>query len=256
MTHLKRFKNWLVVVYYACWTYSQQFRRAQDKLDQPDSSVPQANLIASDDSSAEVLQASMDVSPAPVEVAAPPMTAPVEVVEKIDVRDSQPVVEVPIVSAPKVEIKKPANVEPKVSAPQAASAKTQVPAVKAATPQVSAKAKSNGSAARVSEPQPQPSNGKYQPGAINDQTAQRLARLLVSEIKLYYKSKSEGDDSIGDTNIYDILKDPIEKSRKHYVQRMGKTAIESMPDYFHGELVRTLCGGDASRLGPNYPMQG
>ena len=54
-------------------------------------------------------------------------------------------------------------------------------------------------------------------------------------------------------NIYDMLKEPIDKSRQHYKQRMGKTAIESMPDYFHGELVRSLCGGDASRLGPNYP---
>jgi hypothetical protein len=143
-------------------------------------------------------------------------------------------------------------VEQKVTSPSA-PAKPQAPQVKTTAPQVAAKAKSNGTSARVAEPQS--SNGKYQPGAINDQTAQRLARLLVSEIKLYYKSKSEGDDSIGDTNIYDILKDPIEKSRKHYMQRMGKTAIESMPDYFHGELVRTLCGGDASRLGPNYPMQ-
>ena len=49
-----------------------------------------------------------------------------------------------------------------------------------------------------------------------------------------------------------MLKDPIDKSRQHYKQRMGETAIKTMPDYFHGELVRSLCGGDPSRLGPNY----
>ena len=254
MRHFKRFKNWLVVVYYACWTYSQQFRSAQDNVELSDSNLPQANLVAANDSSAELLEATNKVSPAPVEVAATQKAAPVEVVEKIDNSASKPVAVTPIVSTPKVEVEKSVNVEQKASTTPPVPAKPQAPPVKPAAAQVIVKAKSNGTAPRASEPQS--SNGKYQPGAINDQTAQRLARLLVSEIKLYYKSKSEGDNSIGETNIYDILKDPIEKSRKHYVQRMGKTAIESMPDYFHGELVRTLCGGDASRLGPNYPMQG
>lgn len=88
---------------------------------------------------------------------------------------------------------------------------------------------------------------KYSPGAITDQTAQRLARLLISEIKLYNKVA----DSTAN-NVYDILRDPIDKARKYYCQRLGTTAIASMPDYFHAELVRTLCAGDASRLGPNY----
>lgn len=88
---------------------------------------------------------------------------------------------------------------------------------------------------------------KYSPGTITDQTAQRLARLLISEIKLYNKVA----DSTAN-NVYDILKDPIDKARKYYGQRLGPTAIASMPDYFHAELVRTLCAGDASRLGPNY----
>jgi hypothetical protein len=91
-------------------------------------------------------------------------------------------------------------------------------------------------------------NGKYSPGAITDQTAQRLARLLISEIKLYYKTDSEGSSN----NVYDLLKDPIEKARKYYGQRLGTTAVDSMPDYFHAELVRALCAGDPSRLGPNY----
>jgi hypothetical protein len=83
------------------------------------------------------------------------------------------------------------------------------------------------------------------------QSAQRLARVLISEIKLYYMSKMEGQDESEMRNIYDLLKDPIDKSRQHYDQRVGADA-SSMPDYFHGELVKTLCAGDESRLGPNY----
>ena len=82
------------------------------------------------------------------------------------------------------------------------------------------------------------------------QSAQRLARVLISEIKLYYMDKIDGRDPSETQNIYDLLKDPIDKSRQHYRQRVGTEA--SMPDYFHGELVKTLCEGDASRLGPNY----
>ena len=83
------------------------------------------------------------------------------------------------------------------------------------------------------------------------QSAQRLARVLISEIKLYYMSKMKGQDESEMRNIYDLLKDPIDKSRQHYDQRVGADA-SSMPDYFHGELVKTLCAGDESRLGPNY----
>jgi len=85
------------------------------------------------------------------------------------------------------------------------------------------------------------------------QSAQRLARVLISEIKLYYMDKIDGRDPSETQNIYDLLKDPIDKSRQHYRQRVGTEA--SMPDYFHGELVKTLCEGDASRLGPNYPTK-
>ena len=236
MRHLKRFKNWLAVAYYACWAYSQQFRAAAIK-DEP--SEPYASLDAADDSSP-----SESVSAKASQVA---------LAEKID----EPVVETAPVITPNVEVKKSSTPESKVISQQEVSPKPQKPtpppavSVKVQAEPVPAKPKSNG-AVHVTEQQS--SNGKYQPGAINDQTAQRLARLLVSEIKLYYKSKSEGGEAIDTANIYDLLKDPIEKSRKHYNQRMGKTAIESMPDYFHGELVRSLCEGDASRLGPNYPV--
>lgn len=95
-----------------------------------------------------------------------------------------------------------------------------------------------------------PARGKYDPGTIDDQTAQRLARLLISEIKLYNVNKIEGAGEVH--NIYDLLKSPIDRSRQHYRQRLGE-AIKTMPDYFKVELIRSLCAGDPSRLGPNYP---
>jgi hypothetical protein len=88
---------------------------------------------------------------------------------------------------------------------------------------------------------------KYSPGTITDQTAQRLARLLISEIRLYKRSEIESTAS----NVYDKLKDAIDNARRYYEKRLG-TALGTMPDYFHAELIRSLCGGDASRLGPNY----
>ena len=96
------------------------------------------------------------------------------------------------------------------------------------------------------------SNAKYDPAVVSDQTAQRLARLLISEIKLYHMSKMEEHQAGNVNNLYDLLKGPIDKSRQHYKQMLGTEAVESMPDYFHNELVSSLCGGEASRLGPNY----
>ncbi|MBL8152271.1 MAG: hypothetical protein JNN15_20290 [Blastocatellia bacterium] len=104
-------------------------------------------------------------------------------------------------------------------------------------------------APQMPKPATPPTGPKYQPGATNDQAAQRLARLLVTEIKLYNEKKIM--DGRKNNNIYDLLKDPIEQSRKHYKERMGNS-LEAMPDYFHEELVKTLCEGDASKLGPNY----
>jgi hypothetical protein len=89
---------------------------------------------------------------------------------------------------------------------------------------------------------------RFTPYEINEQTAQRLARLLVSEIKLYYANKAE---NIPKENLYDSLKGPIDKSRQHYRERLG-TEFDKLPNYFHEELVKSLCEGDVSRLGPNY----
>lgn len=76
--------------------------------------------------------------------------------------------------------------------------------------------------------------------------AKRFARLLVSEIKLY----NEAQVSAGRENkdLYDRLRDDIEKSRRMYQERVPEQ-IHTTTNYFYEELVRTLANGDPSLLG-------
>jgi len=79
--------------------------------------------------------------------------------------------------------------------------------------------------------------------------AQRFARLLVDEIKLYNQVKvAEGRKN---KDLYDRLKEDIEKSRGTYQKRYGNTAAASA-DYFSQELIRSLAEDDVSFMGPNF----
>jgi hypothetical protein len=79
--------------------------------------------------------------------------------------------------------------------------------------------------------------------------ARRFAKLLVDEIKLYNQAKvSEGRQH---RDLYDRLKDDIEKSRASYEKRYGGTSAND-GDYFNQELVRILADNDASLLGGNF----
>jgi hypothetical protein len=79
--------------------------------------------------------------------------------------------------------------------------------------------------------------------------AQRFARLLTDEIKLYNQAKvAEGRKR---KDLYDRLKEDIEKSRVTYVKRYGNTVAAS-GDYFNSEVVRSLAEDDVSLLGPNF----
>lgn len=235
MRHLKRFKNWIAVAYYACWSYSQQFQNRNNQN--------QPGQVAHDDFNAEL----------EAEVAA--QIAAKQLVDESEVQAQQQVEALGLLDA--IAKGTPAEVEtiaPAVEVKDTSKVIASEPVADSQPTPAAIKADVKRSRANGNSTQSETPGGKYQPGAINDQTAQRLARLLVSEIKLYQKSKTEGADESELTNIYDLLKDPIDKSRQHYKQRMGAAAMESMPDYFHSELVRTLCGGDASRLGSNYPI--
>ncbi len=80
--------------------------------------------------------------------------------------------------------------------------------------------------------------------------ARRFAKLLVDEIKLYNQSKlKEGKQR---RDLYDRLRDDIEKSRNTYDQRYGNTVAGPL-DYFRQELVRNLADNKAELLGTNFP---
>ncbi|PYV18222.1 MAG: hypothetical protein DMG21_05720 [Acidobacteria bacterium] len=80
--------------------------------------------------------------------------------------------------------------------------------------------------------------------------AKRFAKLLVSEIELYNKTKVS--DGRKNKDLYKRLKADIERSRQTYEKRFGKT-LAKQHDYFHEELVRTLAANDPSVLGGDDP---
>src|SRR3954468_3201318 len=86
-------------------------------------------------------------------------------------------------------------------------------------------------------------------GADVHRKAQRFARLLMDEIKLYNQAKvSEGRKH---KDLYDRLQEDIEKSRATYLKRYGNTAAAT-GDYFNQELIRSLAEDDVSLLGKNF----
>jgi len=79
--------------------------------------------------------------------------------------------------------------------------------------------------------------------------ARRFAKLLVDEIKLYNQGKvTEGRQH---RDLYDRLKEDIEKSRVSYEKRYGNTVAKD-GDYFTQELIRILADNDAGLLGNNF----
>jgi hypothetical protein len=79
--------------------------------------------------------------------------------------------------------------------------------------------------------------------------AQRFARLLVDEIKLYNQAKvAEGRKN---KDLYDRLKDDIDKSRATFKKRYGNTVAASV-DYLQAEVVRSLAEDDISVMGANF----
>ena len=79
--------------------------------------------------------------------------------------------------------------------------------------------------------------------------AERFARLLVDEIKLYNQAKvAEGRKN---KDLYDRLKEAIEKSRGTYQKRYGNTVAAS-GNYFQHEIIRSLAEDDLSILGANF----
>ncbi len=79
--------------------------------------------------------------------------------------------------------------------------------------------------------------------------AQRFARLLMDEIKLY--NQAQVGEGRKNRDLYDRLKEDIEKSRATYQKRYGST-VASTADYFSHEVVRSLAEDDATLMGANF----
>ncbi len=101
------------------------------------------------------------------------------------------------------------------------------------------------------KPEPAATAAPTAPGQEIHGKAQRFARLLVDEIKLYNQAKvSEGRKN---KDLYDRLQDTIDKSRSTYQKRYGNTVAAS-GNYFQHELIRSLAEDDVSLMGDNFHL--
>lgn len=106
-----------------------------------------------------------------------------------------------------------------------------------------------GSAASAPAAAADPFAGLSSEDADTHRKAQRFARLLVDEIKLYNQAKvAEGRKH---KDLYDRMKDDIEKSRSTFQKRYG-SSVAASANYFQQELVRSLAEDDLSIMGANF----
>lgn len=76
--------------------------------------------------------------------------------------------------------------------------------------------------------------------------ARKIARLLVSDIRLY--NEAEIEEGKRHRNIYSRLRDDIDRARQTYNDRVPES-VRASTNYFHEELVRSLADGSADALG-------
>jgi hypothetical protein len=140
------------------------------------------------------------------------------------------------------------------SDPFASHAPKHVPASVPAVPEPAAAevveiASAHSSAAAAPATAADPWAGMSPEDADVHRKAQRFARLLVDEIKLYNQAKvAEGRRH---KDLYDRLKEDIDKSRGTFHKRYGNTAAAS-GEYFQNELLRSLAEDDISIMGANF----
>ncbi len=139
------------------------------------------------------------------------------------------------------------------SDPFAAHAPRHVPASVPAAPEPAVEVVAAASAHTASAAAPATATDPFAGLSAEDadvhRKAQRFARLLVDEIKLYNQAKvAEGRRN---KDLYDRLKEDIDKSRGTFQKRYGNTTVASV-DYFQSELVRSLAEDDLSIMGKNF----
>jgi hypothetical protein len=157
-------------------------------------------------------------------------------------------------SAVPVAVKSPAYSDPFAGhAPKhvmAAEASAEAMTTEAVTAsEVVVESATSSSAAAAAAPALDPFANMSPEDADVHRKAQRFARLLIDEVKLYNQAKvSEGRKK---KDLYDRLKEDIEKSRSTFNKRYGNTVAAS-GDYLNHEIVRSLAGDDPSVMGSNF----
>ena len=76
--------------------------------------------------------------------------------------------------------------------------------------------------------------------------AERLARVLVGDVELYFPEKVAQGRST--SNLYGLLRGELERSRATFVERFGED-VERQSHIFVHTLVQQLCDGDPEKLG-------
>jgi hypothetical protein len=76
--------------------------------------------------------------------------------------------------------------------------------------------------------------------------AERLARVLVGDVELYFPAKVAQARTQG--NLYGLLRDELERSRATFVERFGED-VELRHRIFTTTVVQHLCEGDPAKLG-------
>jgi hypothetical protein len=184
----------------------------------------------------EPLPAPAPAAPEPAVAAAPP-----------------PVVEAP--PAPKIEAPMPQPAAPQPAAPPPPAPKVEAP--KAAPPPAAPKPAAPPVVPAAAAP-PGPTVGsaasptaELEEADKRHKDARRLARLLVSEIKLY--NENAVNQGRANKDLYTRLKKDIDRSMDVFMQRVPEE-VRNHFDYLHDELVRQLAEGDSSKLGANAPQ--
>ncbi|HXC43875.1 MAG TPA: hypothetical protein VNY51_10195 [Candidatus Dormibacteraeota bacterium] len=159
-------------------------------------------------------------------------------------REAAPIVERPAA---------PVQTVSSFSDPFASHAPKHVPATPVPQPQpaevVDVDAPAHAAAAAAPAAATDPWAGLSAEDADVHRKAQRFARLLVDEIKLYNQAKvAEGRRN---KDLYDRLKEDIDKSRGTFQKRYGSTVAASA-DYFQHELLRSLAEDDVAVMGANF----
>ena len=99
----------------------------------------------------------------------------------------------------------------------------------------------------VEKPKVEKAKSDEDDGPDDSANARRLARMLVSEIKVGNEKRVlEGRVN---SDLYSRLQKEIDASRETYRRQVDAPG----GDYFHEELIKILADNDPERLGKDYP---